>query len=281
MSKGSMKTTQDFLGAEAAAEEKSIFVLAVPVEESTSYIKGTAEAPASILEASRQIELYNFGAGVDLEGAGITTVDTGVRTLEELAVFLRRERETIAGGFHCFVGGEHSITPVILEEMKYGEIGIVWLDAHADMREEYLGNPRSHACAARNSLPFGNLVEIGVRSASRGEADFLGSNDRVKIFEKWNGEAARAVDGLPDTVYLSLDFDAVDPSLIRAVGTPEPGGLTWDDLLHIFDHIFASKTVVGMDAVELCPDQSDTVSSFTAAKAIYEVLTRVVAGRGR
>ncbi len=276
-----MKTTQGFLGTEAAAERKSVFVLTVPVEESTSYMTGTAEAPASILKASRQIELYNFGTGVDLEGAGIATVDTGARTLEELAGFLRREREAIAGGFHCFIGGEHSITPVILEEMKYGEIGIVWLDAHADLREEYLGNPRSHACAARNSLPFGNMVGIGIRSVSRGEVDFLGSSDRVKIFERWNDEAARAIGDLPGRVYLSLDFDAVDPSLIRAVGTPEPGGLTWDELLHIFDHIFASKTVVGMDAVELCPDESDTASSFAAAKAIYEALTRVVAGKGR
>lgn len=276
-----MKKTHGFLGEEAAAEKESIFVLTVPVEESTSYIEGTAGAPAAILEASRQIELYNFGAGVDLEGSGIATVDTGARTLDELAGFLRRERETIAGGFSCFIGGEHSITPIILEEMKFGEIGIVWLDAHADLRGEYMGNPRSHACAARNSLKFGNIVEIGIRSVSRGEVDFLGGDDRVKIFERWNEEAARAVDDLPGMVYLSLDFDVVDPSLIRAVGTPEPGGLTWDDLLGIFDHIFTAKKVVGMDAVELCPDKSDTASSFTAAKAVFEVLTRVVVRKGR
>jgi agmatinase len=164
--------------------------------------------------------------------------------------------------------------------MKYGEIGIVWLDAHADLREEYLGNPRSHACAARNSVKYGNIVEIGVRSVSSGEAEYLAGNGRVKVFESWDEETARAIDDLPGRVYLSLDFDAIDPSLIRAVGTPEPGGLIWPDLLGIYDHIFASKTVVGMDAVELCPDESDTASSFSAAKAVYEALTRVVAAKG-
>jgi agmatinase len=276
-----MNKTHDFLGNEVEAEEESIFVLTVPVEESTSYMTGTAGAPAAILEASRQIELYNFSAGVDLEAAGIVTIDTAAQTLDELAGFLRRERDALAGRFHCFIGGEHSITPVILEEMKYGEIGIVWLDAHADMREEYLGNHRSHACAARNSLPFGNIVEIGIRSVSRGEVDFLAGKDNVRIFKEWNEDAARSIDELPGRVYISLDFDAVDPSLIRAVGTPEPGGLTWADLIRIYDHIFTTKTVVGMDAVELCPDESDTASSFTAAKAVYEALTRVLAAKGR
>jgi len=274
-----MKITHGFLGREVSAEQEQIFVITAPVEESTSYIEGTAKAPAAIIEASRQIELYNFAMDIDLEGAGIATVETGARTLEELSAFLRREREGLAGGFCCFIGGEHSVTPVILDEMKYGEIGIIWLDAHSDLREEYQDNPRSHACAARNSLPFGDIVEIGIRSISREEAGFIAGSDRVKVFERWSEGAALAIDELPERVYISLDFDGVDPSLIRAVGTPEPGGLTWDDLLGIFDHIFSSKTVVGMDAVELCPDESDTASSFTAAKAIYEALTLFVAGK--
>jgi agmatinase len=275
-----MKTTHDFLGDEAAAEDESIHVLAAAVEESTSYMTGTARAPAAIIEASRQIELYDCRSDTDLEGAGIATVDTGTRTLDGLAGFVRKEREAIAGGFHCFIGGEHSITPVILEEMKYGDIGIVWLDAHSDLREEYLGNSRSHACAARNSLRFGHIVEIGVRSMSRSEAESIETDERIEVFENWGKEAARAIDGLPDRIYLSLDFDAVDPSLIRAVGTPEPGGLTWGDLLGVFDHLFGSKTVVGMDAVELCPSESDTASSFTAAKAVYEALIRAVGVKG-
>jgi agmatinase len=276
-----METTNDFLGEETASKEDNFFVIAAPVEESTSYITGTAGAPRAILEASRQIELYNYSMGVNLEGAGIATVDSKAKSLVELAAFLRLERERLASGFHCFIGGEHSITPVILEEMRYGDIGIVWLDAHSDLRVEYLGNTRSHACAARNSLPFGNIVEIGVRSVSNGEAQFLKSTDSVKVFGDWSEDARHAIDLLPDRIYLSLDYDAIDPSLIRAVGTPEPGGLSWSDLTGILDHIFDKKTVVGLDAVELCPEESDTASSFTAAKAVYEALTRAVASKGR
>jgi agmatinase len=272
-----MKTNHDFLGEEAAADDEDIVVVTVPVEESTSYIQGTADAPGAILDASRQIELYDISSGTDLEGSGIGTIHSGARTLDELSGFISREKEALRSRFACFVGGEHSITPVILEKMEYGDIGIVWLDAHADMRSEYLGNPKSHACAARNSLPMGRIVEIGVRSASRAEARFIEGCEEVSVFRDWGGDAAAAIDALPERVYVSLDFDSVDPSLIGAVGTPEPGGLTWKDLMDIYDRVFSSKAVVGMDAVELCPRPGDIASSFTAAKAVYEAIVRAAA----
>jgi agmatinase len=130
-------------------------------------------------------------------------------------------------------------------------------------------------------MPFGGIVEIGVRSLSSVERDFLAGNGGVEVFPEWSEAAGRAIDGLPPKVYLSLDFDAVDPSLIRAVGTPEPGGLSWADLMGIFDHIFSGKQVVAMDAVELCPSDADTVSSFTAAKAVYEAISRHLALKGK
>jgi agmatinase len=276
-----MEITCGFLGPEASAEEMNALVITAPVEESTSYIQGTAKAPAAILEASSQIELYNQALGVDLEGAGIATVHSGAGDLDSLGRFIREERVSISKQFHCFLGGEHSITPVVLEHMQYGDIGIVWLDAHADLREQYQGNQRSHACAAKNSMPYGRIVEIGVRSYSRGERDFLEGCDDVSLFETWCDEARKAIDLLPERVYLSIDFDAIDPALIRAVGTPEPGGLSWHELVDILDHVFGTKQVAGMDAVELCPAEGDTVSSFTAARAVYEAVSRAVAGKGR
>jgi agmatinase len=276
-----MQRSHDFLGLEVSGAEDRILVIAVPVEESTSYIHGTAGAPEAIIESSRQIELYNPSLDTDLEGSGIVTVRTGAGTLDEFELFLDRERGSIHDSFHCFIGGEHSITPVILDKMSYGGIGIVWLDAHADMRSEYLGNNRSHACAARNSLPFGRMVEVGVRSMSRDERDFLAESGDVEHFERWSGDAARAIDDLPGSVYLSIDFDALDPSILRAVGTPEPAGLAWDDLVSILDHVFEGKKVVGMDAVELCPNEIDVASSFAAAKTVYEALSRFIAGKGQ
>lgn len=275
-----MERCRDFLGPETAGGDESVLVLTVPVELTTSYLPGTARAPEAILEASRQIELYNSAVGVDLEGAGIATVRTGARDRAGLAAFIEANRGEIAGSFHVFIGGEHSITPWILEAMDYGEIGIVWLDAHADLREEYLGDSQSHACAARNSLRFGPIVEIGVRSFSRAERDFIAAGSGVDVLRSWNEQARRAVEALPRRVYLSLDFDAFDPSVIRALGTPEPGGLGWNDFTGILDHLFRSKEIVGMDAVELCPSPQDAASSFIAAKAVYEAVSRHMAGKG-
>jgi len=277
-----MIENNDFLGREVAAGgEERVFVVSVPLEFTTSYMKGAAEGPASILAASRQIELYNSGLDIDLEGAGITTIDPGVESREDFLAFLAANRERLASGFACFLGGEHSITPWILEGMRYGEIGIVWLDAHADLRPEYQGDKESHACAARNSLAFGRIVEIGVRSFSREEKEYIGGEERVRVFSRFGRNALEAIDQLPERVYLSLDFDGIDPSVIRAVGTPEPGGLMWPDLIDILDVIFTTKTVVGMDAVELCPMAHDEASSFIAARAVYEAISRHLARAGK
>jgi agmatinase len=275
-----MDRSHDFLGSEVSGAQTRVFVLAAPVELTTSYLSGTAAAPAAILEASRQIELYNPAIGIDLEGAGIETVDTGARDRAAITSFIRGNRGELSRGFCCFLGGEHSITPWILEAMDYGEIGIVWLDAHADLREQYLGDSQSHACAARNSLRFGPIVQIGVRSWSSGEQEFMRTGPRAATFTRWGEQARAALDTLPPRVYLTLDYDALDPSVIRAVGTPEPGGLSWDDLTGILDHVFGSREVVGMDAVELCPSPHDPASDFIAAKAVYEAISRHLARKG-
>jgi agmatinase len=275
-----MDCSYDFLGTEASGTKTQVFVLAVPVELTTSYLSGTAGAPAAIFEASRQIELYNPSVGIDLEGKGIATVDTAARDRDALASFIRESRADLSKGFCCFIGGEHSITPWILERMEYGPIGVVWLDAHADLREEYLGDFESHACAARNTLRFGPMVQIGVRSWSSAEQEFMRSARGVTTFGRWGAEARAAIDSLPRRVYLSLDYDALDPSVIRSVGTPEPGGLSWEDLVGILDHLFGAREVVGMDAVELCPSAHDTASDFIAAKAVYEAISRHLARKG-
>ena len=270
----------DFLGEEAAASHDRVVVVPVPIERSTSYIQGTARAPAAILEASMQVELFNARLGVDLEGAGIATSAERPDSREALLRFMRRERETLRRTFPVFLGGEHSITPWIVEELALGDVGFVWLDAHADLRESYEGDAQSHACAARNTLPFGPVVEIGVRSMSREEHEFIAASNRVSVFPRWCEEAAAAIRGLPERVYLSLDFDAFDPSVVRALGTPEPGGLDWDEMLSILDAVFDAKRVVAMDAVELCPSPHDEASSFAAARTVSEAIARYISKEG-
>ena len=277
-----MNGNMNFLGLDEDGTGRGrIHVVPVPLEWSTSYRTGTAHAPEAIIAASCQIEPYNASLDLDLEHAGIVTLHPDVTGKDDLVSFVRSRRETLLESFACFIGGEHSITPWILEGLTCGEIGLVWLDAHADLRESYLGERESHACAARNALRFGPIVEVGVRSYSKEEHDFLSRNDRVKVFEAWSPEAREAIGHLPDRIYLSLDFDCMDPSILRAVGTPEPGGLTWRELMDLLTFLFGAKTVVAMDAVELCPVPGDETSDFVAAKMIYEALSRFLKGGGR
>jgi len=272
-----MERTFDFLGTEVSgANRDRVAVIPVPIEWSASYGRGTARAPEAILGASMQIEFYNSALDVDLEGVGIVTLRERLTGRDDLVSFVREHRDYFRETFPCFIGGEHSITPWILEGLGYDSLGVVWLDAHADMRESYLGEKESHACAARNTLPFGNIVQIGVRSYSGEERDFLRGCAGTRIFGWWNEGAWEAIRRLPDTVYLSIDFDAVDPSILRAVGTPEPGGLQWDELMDLLTFVFENKRVVAMDAVELCPREHDETSNFIASKIVYEAISRFV-----
>ena len=276
-----MKTCFDFLGEEVSNDNDArAYIVPVPIEMTTSYIQGTDRAPRAIIEASRQIELYNSAIDLDLEGAGIVTVGDAIRDRDELLTFIKEHREQLLGSFACFIGGEHSITPWILEALGIEEAGIVWLDAHADLREEYLGDSESHACAARNSLRFGPVVEIGVRSYSKNEHEFLSITDEVRVLRDLTGEAIEAVRSLPANIYLSIDYDVFDPSIIPAVGTPEPGGLTWARAMECLDFLFSEKRVVAMDAVELCPADGSVASDFIAAKVIYEAISRFLQGEG-
>ena len=269
-----MKRCYHFLGREVSGTEDRVTVIPVPVEYSTSYVKGTAKAPEAIFKASMQIELFNSSLNFDLAESGIVTLRPEIKNKKDLYKFLKSHKNELKDTFPVFLGGEHSITPWILDMMGYDNIGIVWLDAHADLRSEYEGNTESHACAARNSLRFGPIVEIGIRSMCSEEKKYISNAKRVNVFRKWNRKAMEAIGKLPKNIYLSLDFDVFDPSLVRAVGTPEPGGLVWDDVMSVLSFLFREKCVVGMDAVELCPNKVDEASNFIAAKTVYEAVSR-------
>lgn len=269
-----MKRCYHFLGREVSGAEDRVTVIPVPVEYSTSYVKGTAKAPEAIFKASMQIELFNSSLNFDLAESGIVTLRPEIKNKKDLYKFLKSHKNELKDTFPVFLGGEHSITPWILDMMGYDNIGIVWLDAHADLRSEYEGNTESHACAARNSLRFGPIVEIGIRSMCSEEKKYISNTKRVNVFRKWNKKAKESIRKLPRKIYLSLDFDVFDPSLVRAVGTPEPGGLIWDDMMSVMTFLFREKCVVGMDAVELCPNKGDEASNFIAAKTVYEAVSR-------
>jgi agmatinase len=261
--------------------EQNGYVLALlPYEQTTTYGKGAGRAPEAIVQASSHVELFDEVLEVDASRQGIVTVRPPITDLASVTRAARALREQHPGAFFGFVGGEHSLTPALIEAFQPSEppsrarpsLGIVWIDAHADLRSEFHGRPDNHACAGWNAMRFGPIVQVGVRTLAEEEWSLLKKTDRVRAHRGWTRKARADVLSLPKDVYLSIDFDGFSPEVIRAVGTPEPDGLYWDEVMEILDVVFRHKRVVAFDAVELCPSDADIASSFTAARLVYKVL---------
>jgi agmatinase len=249
------------------------YVLAlIPYEETTTYGKGVGRAPEAIVEASSHVELFDEVLEVDASRGGVLTLRPGITDLQSITQAAKAIRDEHPQAFCGFIGGEHSVTPALLEAFARPNLGVVWIDAHADLRTEFHGRADNHACAGRNSLAYGPIVQVGIRTLAEEEWSFLKSSDRVTAHRHWNDKARADILALPDNVYLTVDFDGFSPEVIRAVGTPEPGGLYWEEVMEILETVFKNKRVVAFDAVELCPNDADHASSFTAARLIYKVL---------
>ena len=176
------------------------------------------------------------------------------------------------------IGGEHSISSTLVRahKEKYPSLSVLHLDAHADLRDSYHGQKLSHACVARRISEIAPLVSAGIRSVSKSEADYINEAGH-KIFwgkEALSGSAKTAEINslLSDTVYISLDIDILDPSIMPATGTPEPDGWTWSELTTFLKNIILTKKVVGFDVVELAPLAENIAPDFTVAKLIYRLM---------
>ena len=265
---------EDKLDGVYLSREKSRYVLSlVPYEETTTFKKGTRAAPRAIVEASPHMELLDETLRVDASSHGILTLTPEITDLASITAHAASVARSHPGALLGFLGGEHSITPAILAGLGRKEIGIVWIDAHADLRREYRGDPQNHACAAFNSLGFGSIVQIGVRSHCKEDLESISPSGPVKCFRPWCDEARDAIRALPKSVYVSIDMDGFSPMLIRAVGTPEPGGLLWEEAMEILDFVFREKDPFGYDVVELCPDPDDLTSTFITARLVYKMMT--------
>jgi agmatinase len=254
-------------------EDPACFLGLIPYEETTTYKKGTKYAPAAIVEASGHIELWDETLETDASVHGIKTLSPEITDLASITSFARRLRDDNPDKLLGFLGGEHSVTPALVAGCCSGEFGVVWIDAHADLRRSYIGRPDNHACAGYNTVPMAPIVQVGVRTLAEEEARYLKETDRVRSFTKWTDEARRAILDLPKNVYLTVDADGFAPEVIRAVGTPEPGGLYWDDVMDIVGVLFREKNVTAFDVVELCPSEHDIASSFILAKLVYKIIS--------
>ena len=274
---GTMPTTADF-------DSARVVILPIPLDRTTSYVPGTRNGPHEILVASSHMELWDEETGTDVHSIGIftmpelelpfATMDETMREIQRVAGELVRR-----GKFPVILGGEHSITPPVVAAVaaKHTPLSVLQIDAHADLRESFMGTKHNHACAMRRTLDYARCTQVGVRSLSPEEASAIPSL-ATTIFYDYNMRRdpdwiARVVDSLGDDVYITIDCDGLDPAIMPAVGTPEPGGLSWYETLALLRRVAESRRVVGLDLVELCPMPGNVSPTFLCAKLVYKFLT--------
>jgi agmatinase len=276
-----------FLGlspAESRLGAARVAIIPAPFDQTTSYLPGTRFGPAAILEASRQVEFYDEELDREPFRIGVTTlaeidVDPAdvSRSLDRLEEVARSVSER--GVIPFTLGGEHSLTiaPVRALRERFPGLCVLQLDAHLDLRAQYQGTPLSHASVMRRvrelEVP---TVAVGIRSVSLEEAGYVHA-EHVPVFL---GREIRAK-GLPveaivaklsNPVYVTVDLDAFDPAYVPAVGTPEPGGLTWEEGCRLLRAVCERRQVVGLDIVELCPIPGQPASDFFAAKLANKLI---------
>jgi agmatinase len=259
-------------------------IIPVPLEATVSWGHGTALGPAAIMYASASMELYDEFLGQETYRQGIITRQA-VDVRGSMEVVLERvERavgaELAAGRLPAVLGGEHSLTLGALRAMvkKYGtNFTVLCLDAHLDLRQEYEGDPYSHACVMKRALDLGLAVRhLGSRSCSVGEAELVKERGIkpmwARLVHQDPGWLEQYLHGLTGPVYLTMDVDGLDPAVVPATGTPEPGGLSWPQVTTWLAEVCRRHPVLGLDIVELAPLAGQPASDFTCARLLYRAL---------
>ena len=267
-----------------AFEDSSAIILPIPFDRTTSYMPGTRNGPRELLLASAQVELWDEEVGADVHPHGMFTtaeMDLSGGTMADAMAEIGRVTGDLFDRqkFVITLGGEHSITSPIVQAAAARRPGlsVLQIDAHADLRDDYLGERHSHACAMRRTMDYAPLVQVGIRNISENEVRALPTL-RTKIFFDWNMREDpawidRAIDALSDDVYITIDLDGIEPGLMPAVGTPEPGGLTWRELTTLLRRTFERRRVYASDVVELCPIPGMWSPNFVAARLVYKLLS--------
>jgi len=265
-------------------DESKVVILPVPVDRTTSYIPGTRNGPREILQASSHMELWDEEVGTDVHAVGIFTLPEMELPFGELAPLMdeinRVASEILSRDkFLVTLGGEHSITPplVAAAAKKYPGLSVLQIDAHADLRDCYMGTTHNHACAMRRTLEHAPITQVGIRSMSTEEAA-VASSLATSIFYDvtMRDDPAwidRVVSTLRDPVYITIDVDGIDPAIMPSTGTPEPGGLSWYETLALLRATIRQRKVIACDVVELSPIPGLLAPNFLCAKLVYKILT--------
>ena len=283
-----LKQKKGFLGYDLNTEiENKVIIVPFGLEKSVSYGGGTKNAPKEIIKASHQVELFDEELNKEpYKYIGIKTLKSFPikKNLKEAInqLSLINKKIISKNKLPLVLGGEHSLTPGSIKPLaeKYNELTILHFDAHADLREEYEGEKFSHACAIKRCLDFDNVkvVSFGIRNISASEMKFYNNNrDRIEIFwskdkKKWDLNNLKKFFNQKN-VYITFDVDSFDSSIMPATGTPEPGGLLWDDVLPILKKVCQMSNITCVDINELAPIKNFNSYNFLVAKLAYKILS--------
>ena len=266
----------------AGFDGASVLIWPVPLEKTVSYGGGTQDGPDVIIDASRNMELYDDELDREVADIGIHTlpafdvpdgIDRAIQSLADDAGALLE-----SGKFLCTLGGEHSITPPLVRAhlARFPSLTVLQIDAHADLRDRYDATPHSHASAMRRVTEMCPAVQVGIRSLSLEEARAI---PRLPVRVFYARDIVGRTDWIPDVVhalgehvYLTVDVDGFDPSLVPTTGTPEPGGLSWYEVTSLLKAVASHRKIVGMDVVELSSPNGNAAPGFLVAKLIYKTL---------
>lgn len=261
--------------------QAEVVILPVPYDSTSTWLKGADKGPAAIIEASAHMELYDIETDSEVYRKGIYTaepVDGRLHPDDMVDAVTEKVQHYIEDGkFVVVVGGEHSVSigSVRAHIAQNTDITVLQLDAHSDLRDEYEGSRYNHACVMARIGENCPIVQVGIRSMDSSEKAALDTSRVVfaESIRRDKGWIEKAISKLSDKVYITIDIDVFDPSIMPSTGTPEPGGLLWYDVLILLKAVFDDKEVVGFDVVELCPDERNKAPDFLAAKLIYKLLS--------
>ena len=265
---------------QSALETASAVLIPVPIDSTTSFRSGARYGPAAIITASAGLEDYDLELGIDVAELGIHTapaLEPHVGDPERMAMRVRQavayyqSQDKLTG----VIGGDHSaaIGSALACLDKFPGLSVLYIDAHADLRDEYQGTGWGHGSAARRIAEHCSVSLVGVRTLALEERDFIDqAGIRVCYWPPADGCVDDIIAGLGPQVYVSVDLDALDPAEMAAVGTPEPGGMRWLELVGLLRQVAEQRRVVGFDVCELAPNEGPPANSYTAAKLVYKLV---------
>lgn len=268
-----------------------VVLVPVPYDGTSTWIKGADKGPEAIIRASANMEVYDIETDSQVYQQGIFTdapVAAGASSPERMVEAVRgKVQGHLANGkFVVVIGGEHSVSigAIQAHAHQFPGVSVLQLDAHSDLRQEYEGSKNNHACVMARAREMCPIVQVGIRSMDISETKGL-QRDRIFFAEDIHDSAAwidQVVAKLAEQVYITIDLDVFDPSIMPSTGTPEPGGLRWYDVLALMRAVCSRKKVVGLDVVEMCPVANQWAPDFLAAKLIYKILSyKFLAGGGK